>query len=65
MERDENIAKFWPGPVRLEDNQGFGRVELNRIRKLVEENANDLLRSWNEFFESQDADSEGTQSNGN
>lgn len=60
VERDDNKAKFWLDPVRLEDNQGFGRRELNRIRKLVDENADDLLRSWNEFFEPQDAGSERT-----
>ena len=58
VERDSCQAKFWLDPVRLEDNQGFGRRELNRIRKLVGENVDDLLRSWNEFFESQDADSD-------
>jgi hypothetical protein len=44
----------------LEDNQGFSRRELNRIRKLVDKNADDLLRSWNEFFEPEDAGSERT-----
>ena len=64
VERDANKAKFWLDPVRLEDNYGFGTSELNRIRKLVDENANDLLRSWNEFFEPQDANSEGAPSVG-
>ena len=59
VERDANEAKFWLDPVRLEDNYGFGTSELNRIRKLVDENVSDLLRSWNEFFGPQDADSEG------
>jgi hypothetical protein len=58
VERDSCKAKFWLDPVRLEDNQGFGRHELNRIRKLVDEKVTDLLRSWNEFFEPQDAGSE-------
>ena len=56
VERNSNEAKFWLDPVRLEDNKGFGRRELNRIRKLVAENCDDLLRSWNEFFEPRDAD---------
>ena len=51
VERDSSTAKFWLDPVRLEDNEGFSRVELNLIRKLVEVNAQDLLRSWHEFFE--------------
>jgi len=58
VERNSSEAKFWLDPVRLEHNQGFGRNEINRIRKLVVENVNDLLRSWNEFFEPQDSDPE-------
>jgi uncharacterized protein DUF4160 len=50
IERDKNIAKFWLDPVRLQNSGGFGRTELNRIQKLVDENREDLLRSWNEYF---------------
>ena len=50
VERDKNIAKFWFDPVRLQNSGGFSRTELNRIQKLVEENREDLLRSWNEYF---------------
>jgi len=51
VEREVNKAKFWLDPVRLERNSGFGRVEIRRIQRLVEENSPLLLRSWNEFFE--------------
>jgi hypothetical protein len=50
VERDENKAKFWLTPVRLERGGGFKRKELNRIRQLIEENERHLLRSWNEYF---------------
>ena len=50
VERDDDKAKFWLDPVRLQNSGGFGRTEINRIQKLVEENRDDLLRSWNEFF---------------
>ena len=50
VERDNNIAKFWLDPVRLQNSGGFNRTELNRIQKLVDENREDLLRSWNEYF---------------
>ena len=52
IERDRNIAKFWLDPVRLQNSGGFTRTELNRIQKLVDENREDLLRSWNEYFNS-------------
>ena len=50
VERDENTAKFWLDPVRLQDSGGFGRVEIRQLRAIVEQNAESLLRSWNEFF---------------
>ena len=51
VERDDKAAKFWLRPVRLERSGGLSRREINRIQKLVEKNAEDLLRSWNEYFE--------------
>ena len=50
VERDDNKAKFWLDPVRLQNSGGFGRTEINRIQRLVEENREDLLRSWHEYF---------------
>jgi Domain of unknown function (DUF4160) len=43
-------AKFWVEPVRLQDSGGFSTSEINRIRKLLDENSEFLLRSWNEYF---------------
>jgi hypothetical protein len=50
VERDDDKAKFWLDPVRLQTSGGFGRTELNRIQRLVEDNREDLLRSWHEYF---------------
>lgn len=50
VERDNDIAKFWISPVRFQNSTGFSRKEINRIRKLVEENREHLLRSWDEYF---------------
>ena len=50
VERDANRAKFWLTPVRLQDSGGFGRVELNRIAKLVDENRERFVEAWNDFF---------------
>jgi hypothetical protein len=50
VERDDNKAKFWLEPVRLQNSGGFSRNEIGRITKLVDENREDLLRSWNEYF---------------
>jgi len=50
IERDADTAKFWLDPVRLQRSSGFGRREVQRIQKLVEDNEVYLLRSWNEYF---------------
>ena len=50
VERENNQAKFWLDPVRLERSGGFGRAEINRIHRSVEQNREHLLRSWNEYF---------------
>lgn len=50
VEREDNTAKFWLNPVRLQASGGFSRTEINRILRLVEENREHLLRSWDEFF---------------
>jgi hypothetical protein len=50
VERDNNLAKFWLDPVRLSTSGGFGRGDLNRIRSLVENNREALVRSWDEYF---------------
>jgi hypothetical protein len=50
VEREYMNAKFWLDPVRFEGSSGFGRSELQRLRRLVEENKEHLLRQWNEYF---------------
>jgi len=50
VERDDNKAKFWLDPVRLQNGGRFSRKEINQIQKLVKENQEYLLRSWDEYF---------------
>lgn len=50
VERDDNRAKVWLDPVRLQESAGFRRPELNRIVALVAEHREVLLRAWHEFF---------------
>ena len=51
VERDDNIAKFWLEPVRLQYSGGFSRREINRIHRLIEDNQQGILESWHEFFD--------------
>jgi len=50
VERDGRRAKFWLTPVRLQDSGTFRRIELARLEKIVERNAETLLERWHEFF---------------
>lgn len=50
VERDDSEAKFWLDPVRLQRSHGFAAGEIRSIEKLVLENQQGLLDSWNEFF---------------
>ena len=52
VERDDMTAKFWLHPVRLARSTGFRPHELNRIRKLIDENSRTLRSAWDEYFES-------------
>ncbi len=50
VERDDCDAKFWLDPVRLQRSHRFAANEANKIQKLVIENQQHLLDSWDEFF---------------
>ena len=50
IERDDKIAKFWLDPIRLENSDGFNRLDLSRIFKIIEENRDKILEGWNEYF---------------
>lgn len=51
VERDDKVAKFWLEPVRLEHSGGFGRAELGRIQRIVQEQQSALLEAWHDHFE--------------
>lgn len=50
VDRDDQSAKFWLGPVALARNLGFSAAELGRIRNLIKENEALLLEKWNARF---------------
>ena len=51
VERDDNVAKFWLDPVRLQRNGGFGRPELRRIQEIVQEHQVVLQEAWRDYFQ--------------
>lgn len=50
VERNDCMAKLWLEPVRLAQSHGFSRKEIHRIQALAEENEQQLLEAWNEYF---------------
>jgi hypothetical protein len=50
VERERSTAKVWLQPARLQSSQGFSKVEVNKIVRLVEEHQEALMRSWHEYF---------------
>ena len=44
-------AKFWVEPnVEMAVNNGFGKIEINELGKLVKDNENKIRNSWNKHF---------------
>jgi len=50
VERDDQIAKFWLDPLRLQRSGGFPRAELLRIERIIEDNHSEIVEAWNEYF---------------
>lgn len=50
VEREQNVAKFWLAPVRMQTSGGFNAAELRRIQRVIEENEISLIEAWNEYF---------------
>ncbi len=51
VERDDSVAKFWLDPVRLERSGGFGRSEMRRVQRTVEEQHSVFLEAWHDYFQ--------------
>ena len=45
------MAKFWLDPIWLERSGGFGRPEMRRIQRIVEEHQSALLEAWRGYFQ--------------
>ena len=50
VEREDKAAKYWLDPIRLQSSGGFHRLELKRIRGILEENHKLLMEAWDDYF---------------
>jgi len=41
-------CKFWLAPLALSENHGFSPTELNRIRKMIQSNLQEIIEAWHE-----------------
>lgn len=48
VRRERKVCKFWLEPVVLGGNDGFSAKELGRIRRLILDNLEPILESWDE-----------------
>jgi hypothetical protein len=52
VDRNKKEAKFWLTPfVRMADNKRFNAHDLNVIKRILEENREAILETWNDYFE--------------
>jgi hypothetical protein len=50
VSKGRGYAKFWLNPVELARSRNFRGHELNEIIVLIEENREQIERSWREHF---------------
>jgi hypothetical protein len=50
VEQEDNIAKFWLDPIRLQRSHGFNRADIRRIQRLINDNHTQLLEAWHGYF---------------
>lgn len=50
IEREDNIAKIWLDPIRLQNSGGFSRSEIRRILSVIGEHQIELLEACNDYF---------------
>jgi hypothetical protein len=48
--RDNNVAKFWIDPIRMEKSGNLRRSEIHAIERIIVENQTRLLESWDAYF---------------
>lgn len=51
VRKGRNVTKFWLQPVvALAESYGMSPQELNKLQKVVENNAKLIKRAWYEYF---------------
>ena len=48
--RDNNVAKFWLDPVRMQRSGGLSRSEIRQAQRIIEDNRERLMEAWDDYF---------------
>ncbi len=48
VQREKMICKFWLEPIALSKNKRFSASELNKIRKIIQGNLEEIIEAWHE-----------------
>ena len=48
VERNRSTCKFWLRPLALAANSGLPAHEVNRIRRLISKNVEEIQNAWDE-----------------
>ena len=48
VQRERMLCKFWLQPLTLSKNHGFSAAELNKIRKIIDENLARIQEAWHD-----------------
>lgn len=50
IERENNNAKVWLDPIRLQNSGGFNRSEINKTLSTINEHQRSIMEAWNDYF---------------
>ena len=50
VESAEKYAKFWLDPIALVESRRMNSAEITKVRKIIENRQNEIIRRWNEHF---------------
>lgn len=48
VQREKMTCKFWLEPIALSKNKRFSPRELNRIRRMIQDNLEIIIEAWYE-----------------
>ena len=48
--RDNQVAKFWLDPVRIQRSGGLRRSEIGQVQSIIEQNHGLLMEAWDVHF---------------